>query len=66
MKERGYELFNRKVVQKEGQWAINDIQKKYNWPHDSPFPVPLEKNSSSADRRGRRLSMGMQYLCKAW
>ena len=27
-----------------------------------PFPVPLVKNSSSADRRGREPSMGMQYL----
>ena len=31
-------------------------------PQHSPFPVPLLKNSSSVDRRGRGLSMGMQYL----
>ena len=34
----------------------------YDWYQDSPFPVPLLKNSSSADRRGRGLSIGMQYL----
>ena len=29
---------------------------------DSPFPVPLLKNSSSSGKIGQGLSMGMQYL----
>ena len=32
---------------------------------DLPLPVPLLKNSSSAGRMGRGLSMGIQYLQEA-
>ena len=46
----------------------NNLSKTNKMRHefmDLPLPVPLLKNSSSAGRMGRGLSMGIQYLQEA-